>query len=105
MRERLEQRLQNLRAEFARGQQQMADLEAQLRQARAERRRMAEIEAKNVRVPEQEKAKADLQITLADQQLVAARAQQQVGALVAVDEVRDAGAGEGVDAVGSGQDR
>jgi len=51
-------------------------LEAQLKQARAERQRLANIEAKNVTVPEQQKAQADLLVTQADQQLAAARAQR-----------------------------
>jgi HlyD family secretion protein len=55
-------------------------LEAQLKQARAERARLANVESQGVRVSEQEKSQADLLVTQAEQQLIAARAQRRTAA-------------------------
>lgn len=71
-----QQSLDKARGDIEAADAKIAGLEAQLKQARAERQRLADIEAKTVRVSGQEKAQADLQITLADQQLAGARAQR-----------------------------
>ena len=70
------QALEKANADIETADAKITGLEAQLKQARAERQRLANIEAKNVTVPEQQKAQADLLVTQADQQLAAARAQR-----------------------------
>ncbi len=70
------QAIDKAKADIEAADAKITGLEAQLQQARAERQRLAEIEAKGVRVSAQEKAQADLLVTQADQQLVAARAQR-----------------------------
>lgn len=71
-----QQALDKAKGDIEAADAKIAGLEAQLKQARAERQRIADIEAKNVRVSGQEKAQADLQITLAEQQLAGAQAQR-----------------------------
>ncbi len=70
------QALDKAKADIEAADAKIAGLEAQLKQARAERQRLADVEAKGVHVSEQEKAQADLLVTQADQQLTAAKAQR-----------------------------
>ncbi len=58
----------------------IAGLEAQEKSARTERQRLADIEARKVTVPDQQKVQADLLVTQAEQQLKAARAQRKAAA-------------------------
>jgi HlyD family secretion protein len=77
-----EQAIERARADIEAADAQIVGLDAQLRQARAERKRLADVEARGVRVSEQEKAQADLAVTQAEQLLAAARAQRRAAELV-----------------------
>jgi HlyD family secretion protein len=71
-----EQAIDKAKADIEAADAKTAGLEAQLKQARTERQRLADVEARGVRVSDQEKAQADLLVTQADLQLTAARAQR-----------------------------